>query len=405
MTILLINRIKDKRMSKKIKLILYIGYAFQFVFFIFYRMELFSLGREVYYSDAEVYWLDTLTYLEGNRNYVFNASYIWTCVLLQKTSPFIWVGWNNIYNILIMDLSIVICSLFILENYKHNNREIDDKFRNKIYIYYFLNLYNPLVLFGYMRNLKDATFLFYVCITIYILYLINLKRSIYKDIFYCGFLAIMAVIAYGIRPWAFIISIFAVIFFVYENKKINKNRVITLLTLSLLLGVLFVPYIQTIYASTDIWVGKIGKESSSMGILSILKSIFTLVIGPGYLRSLYGSEYFMFSLVIGNIMCFLGSIMWWFQLPYMITMLKNPITKIKKSSGYIKYFILMTIAYIGIYSISYGGSTEIRMRSTLYILVSTIFFSVFDLNRLRNKINIFCLITFIVFILGTISSL
>ncbi|MGN9119672.1 hypothetical protein [Turicibacter bilis] len=394
----LIRQISNQALKKQVMNIFLIASFFQIIFLILYRIELYQLDRVVYYSDAEVYWEETLNYLNGNITDAYNASYIWTCWLLQKTSPFISVIWNNMYNILVMDLSILISALVIIHNKNYINSNVISQTR----VFLILNLFNPLILFGYMRNLKDASFLLYISLTIYLLQKLNQKRHILKEIFYCIFLGIMAVVSYGIRPWAFVISIYGALAFLFSNNKFNKLRSIMILLFIGCFCIIAAPQIIRIYDSTILWTNVIENRSQGMGILELVKSMATLLLGPGYLRSLLGHRYFLFYMIIGNIMCFIGSIIWWIQIPYMISMVKKPRISFRKASIYLKYYFIMTISYILIYSISYRGSTEIRMRSTLYILISTIFFGIFDYKLNKTQLLLFGCGIVVIFIGGSI---
>ena len=102
---LLINKISSIEIRKTVILRVIFALLIQFLFLILYRLELFNLGRVVYFSDAEVYWNHTLSYLSGDFYYAYNDVYIWVSYIVQRTSPFVWVGWINIYNILILNIS------------------------------------------------------------------------------------------------------------------------------------------------------------------------------------------------------------------------------------------------------------------------------------------------------------
>ena len=156
------KNIGDKSLKKKLFKYFIIGLIFQSLLFTLYRMNLQYIGREVYYSDAEVYWEATKDVLNGNETNEYNRAYIYMCAIIQKTSLFTWAGWNNIFNILCVDLSI---AMIIVVIYKR----IKDERYNNLYFFLFCSLYNPLIIFSLMRNLKDALFLLIVVIEGYLL--------------------------------------------------------------------------------------------------------------------------------------------------------------------------------------------------------------------------------------------
>ncbi|GFR35997.1 hypothetical protein [Thermobrachium celere] len=381
-----INKISDTKIRKIVTKKLLISIMFQLFLLIIYRLELKYLGRVVYYSDAEDYWRHTLEYLSGNYYSAYNEVYIWICYFIQKSSPFVWVGWNNIYNILITNLSIIMCS-YIISIEKGEVKQ-------------FLNftLFNPLVIYALMRNLKDATYLFFVCLIIYVYYLVKQIQSKFAWMFYFIFCIIMSIFLYGIRPWAFLTSIVA-IYFIIEKIKIRS------ITKLLLIGffIFFIRIIITLnvnfkrmYDSVNLWLPIVLKSAQSLTLLEKILAIPRLFLGPGPFRSILGHEYFLFYTLTGNIMAFLGSIFWWIELAIILSVI---ITygniDVNKTSVFSRYMFYNLILFCIIYSMAYGGSSELRFRGVLYIMVSSWFFSVYkikNINQIIVHVNIFLLI-------------
>lgn len=78
----------------------------QLLILVTYSVELRIIwGRTVYWSDAEYYWQATIEMLKGLKPEVYNFGYVFYSWLIQKTSPFVTPLWNNISNVLLIDLS------------------------------------------------------------------------------------------------------------------------------------------------------------------------------------------------------------------------------------------------------------------------------------------------------------
>lgn len=384
--------ISDAKLRKYVVLRLVIALLIQLLFFILYRLELYSIGREVYYSDAEIYWKHTLSYLSGNIYYAYNDAYIWICYIIQKTSPFIWVGWNNIYNILIVDLSIILCANII---YRENEKQLLNKkkgskcdIKEHTNLKQFLNwtVFNPLITYSLMRNLKDATYLFLICIIIYVFYLIQYsQRRRIGWISYFIFLFFMTIVLYRIRPWAFVTSLIA-IWCVLDTLKIRGfTKIVVVIVILLSINILMLNNAQfsRIYSSTKLWVPIVFDSYQKQSFMDKILSLPRLFVGPGPFRSILGKQYFMFYTNIGNFMSFVGSIIWWIQFVFMISQVLEG--NIKNLTVFAKYMFLNLLFYILIYSMAYRGSTELRFRGVLYILVSALFFSI-SCFRIERKL-------------------
>lgn len=99
-------------------------------------------------------------------------------------------------------------------------------------------------------------------------------------------------------------------------------------------------------------------------------------------------------------MCAIGSAMWWISIIIMITNIILQRKKIKKvfNDNFALITFLVTIMYVLIYVIQYGGLAEIRLRSIVYIFIYSVFFKIFNILKIKEnkKAYIFFIIVGIV---------
>lgn len=372
-------KILDKNIEssdkKKIYKIFAFGLIFQLIMFILYRVGLLLVGRDVYYSDAEYYWEATKAVLKGEKSLAYNRLYYMLCAIVQLTSPFKWVGWNNLFNILCVDLSICLM-LVIIYKYKRNY--------NAQYFLYF-SLFNPLIYYSLMRNLKDALFLLLVIVLGY-----ALQKSFHwlnkKWLFlFIDFISIP--FFYSIRPWAFIIPLLSLIVFIFENRETFKRKKKQICILLILMIVtVFILFGNVIYVNLKIWVPIVSNSFVSRGILKSIVGLGRLFVGPGFIRALFGQEFFEHYLIIGNYMTAIGSFMWIFDLSLLIVMIKKPLKNILNAPAFSKYLFLFFLSYSILYAVQYGGSVELRLRGVLFLTTFGLFFSVFNFQFTKRNV-------------------
>lgn len=385
------KNIGDKSLKKKLFKYFIIGLIFQSLLFTLYRMNLQYIGREVYYSDAEVYWEATKDVLNGNETNEYNRAYIYMCAIIQKTSLFTWAGWNNIFNILCVDLSI---AMIIVVIYKR----IKDERYNNLYFFLFCSLYNPLIIFSLMRNLKDAMFLLIVILDGYLLEKSILKRKKY-DILLLIFLGISIPLLYNLRPWGFLIPMVALVIYLYQRNENTSNRKKNIyILLGIIISLALIALIPVANQNLKLWIPIVWESFTSRGMLSNIMGIAKLFIGPGPIRSILGDEYFMFSLLSGNIMSMLGSIIWYIELPILIISISKPIKTIKNSSAFSKYMFLVVLLYVVIYVMQYAGSAELRFRGTLYVMTASCILTAFKLKMNNQNLSLALLLSMVLLI-------
>lgn len=369
----ILNNNISKDDIKDIRKIFIIALFFQLILFFIYQFDLAMVGRDVYYSDAEYYWEATKTILNGGQSLSYNRLYYTFCAIIQLLSPFVWVGWNNLFNILCVDMCAALATTII---YKKNKT-------NVMYFLYFV-LFNPLIYYSLMRNLKDAMF---ILLVFSLGYLLNKTIENKKNYWIFIIIDVLTIpLFYNIRPWAFIISLFPILILMFnQRKQILKYKIPIFFIALFLISFVLLFFGKTIILNIQIWAPIVWNSFITRGIMSNLLGLGKLFIGPGFIRALFGHEYFEHYLILGNYMTAFGSLLWLATISFLLVMIKEPIKKIIKSSSFTKYLILFFISYVLIYTMQYGGSSEIRIRGVLYLTVYSLFFTTFEYKMTEKK--------------------
>lgn len=381
---------------KGIKTKIYIAFIMQAILLVLYRINLMFLGRDVYYSDAETYWKEVLILLEGDKLEHGQVGYAYFTYLIQKTSPFVSVLWNNISNWMLTNLSV----LALANMAKKSEVNIDN-----IKTFLLINMYNPLIYYALFRNLKDALFLFSCTIMIYGYVAFRLKkRKIYLVVPIIVDLWIATV-----RPWGFLILPMFILVdcFSVGIKKIiemddKKKLLKPLIAFGVVGTIVFVVFqIMGLNAHLYTWIPVIMQDMKNLGIMNVLLGPFRMILGPGWYRCLFGAEYFEFYTLVGNIVCLIGVVFWWGVLAFSMCNIKM---KNMKYSLVGKYALILILMILGLYSLRYGGSTEIRFRGVIYIVMSaSVLFNLKKFSYKKRTIGL--AVSFaVIFIIGTIFS-
>lgn len=398
--ILMLKKYTNK-INKKTIYIIIGGIIVQIILLVIYRLDLFYLNRVVYYSDAETYWNHTLELINTGTTVGYNSLYYYTGFLLQKTSPFIWAGWNNIFNITCINFSIL---LVVINFIKEGNKKI-----NRINSFIFFTMYNPFIIYGLMRNLKDSLFM---CMTFFVGYLLNryiLSKNKKQKIIIFTLIIAMIYPLISIRPWAFIIPIVALIYIViyslYKNK-ISLKKIFLFLLLIPIFMVLICYVFPAVYINIKLWVPIVFKSFVNRSIVSNILGIFRFVFAPGPFRSFMGHKYFEHYLISGNIMAGIGQLIWWGSIFVMLVTFFKKKFKLEyiKGDSFTLYMLIITIIYTFIYVLQYGGMGELRLKSVFIMYIYSIFFGMYSIlpYKSNKKIyNSFMIIMLIAFILIT----
>lgn len=363
--ILILMALLRKQKNAHRHALLCLAFLIQFTLLIAYRLELsFLWHRTVYWSDAEYYWTQTLDLLNGVPISAYNLTYVYYSYLVQLTSPFRTPLLNNISNVLLMNLSFFLG----IEIVKQNNHKL-----RLPWIIYMTSIGNPLVTYSLMRNLKDSLFLFLTVSSIYTIIQLLRMRPFLRYLILPLWTYLFLMLLNNIRPWGFLIVLSNVALLLL----MERRRIYKLTNLLILLALLFGLFQAGRYVDiTKAWLAQreilieYGTGHSQLNPLTVPLGIFRIIMGPGPIRSLFGHEYFLYYTYVGLIASFIGSILWWFLFPALLgKVLSSPGKLIRGNVVYLSSILLL---FILIYSYFYGGSTELRFRGTLYILISLV---------------------------------
>ena len=371
-----------------------LAFLVQAFILIVYRLELASIGRNVYYSDAEVYWNATLSLLYGNPVRTWNMGYVYYCYIIQITSPFIWVGFINISNILLIDITILIFSYLMV------NSQVPMK---NAQFFILVCTLNPLIIYALGRNLKDVLFLFYTMLTLVIFHWLKTKRTkrITRGVLYC-LIVILAVLLTDVRPWGFLVSIAALFASVsevlaYHFRKSPVRFGVTCIFIMVSLPPIAILMKQRGFLShLDLWIPIVLENARSQSWSRLLLAPMRILTGPGPLRSVLGNEYFLFYTVSGNVFSAIGAFMWWIVLGILVA---NLLVGNKQLNHLSKMLLLIFGLFMIVYSMQYGGSLELRFRGIVYILTSGLVLSLVP-RRSDNRVRSLAIIMMFVIFAG-----
>lgn len=356
MTVMLAHYLvrKDFRVAKVIAM----GFLIQLALLICYRLELSTVWqREVYWSDAETYW-EAIQYMlyTGEVPEVFNPGFVIACYLVLRSFGLYHPVLINIFNLLLLDISVFLLAHLMLSK---------DVRSGNIRLFLTLTLLNPLISYSLLRELKDALFLFLsiLCLLFVEQWVI---RSIRGMLFGLLVLGAMSILIRSIRPWGFVIPWIFLLSAFIARLGLRPRSILPFITL-LAISISFTE--AGFKQDIEVW-GNYGlRTSSTYEISEMLLGPAKLIAGPGPVRSLLGSQYFMFWTTTGNVAGFLGGMLWWLALPLLI------IAFFKASKEKIMAFLPLlafTAVFIVNYAIAYAGSVDLRFRGTLYPLIAAI---------------------------------
>jgi hypothetical protein len=148
-------------------------------------------------------------------------------------------------------------------------------------------------------------------------------------------------------------------------------------------------YMQILY----MWVPIVFESASGMGINSLILAPLKILTGPGPIRSVLGSKYFLFYTESGNIFSAIGAFFWWIILGMYAAFY---LTQEKQWSKLSMMLIIVFIIFIAIYSMQYGGSLELRFRGVIYILTSAIILTITKIKTTKVFLIFSTLFTLII---------
>lgn len=326
-----------------------------------------------YGSDADYYYqgMQEAFYSDNPAaaisNY-FNGFYIKYGVLVLKTSPCFGILWVKLANILLLIMSLGFAYVILWRT------GVPLKIASLIVL---LAGLNGIVTWMSIRNLKDTLFLFLMLFDCLIAVTAYYRLKGKKIILYLLYLSLLTFISWvlagvfgDLRQWAFVIpwlilaGLIATI--LLDNKTIYQYR---FLLGGIAIGLALV-FVQAYLGHQIINFGYYASENglgNAKGINLILGlgvGLLRFFVGPGPIRAIMGNDVFLVTNHTGNILIFLGSLMWWGTLPLLAIRFKE----IVKMFFHELIVILPLLLYIAIYVYVYQGSVETRFRAVLYVM-------------------------------------
>jgi len=329
-------------------------------------------GREsgTYGSDAAYYFermanaskddAPLLAALEGpSRGYVAFGT------LILLTSPFESIVWVNLANI----LSLILALSFIY--WLLRERDIRPKVSLLILT---LMGFNGIITWMVLRNLKDTLFVSTSLLEMIVLYhlfhprefvaLRNVALSVLLAFFF-------GCIVSTIRPWGMVFSgsiLLSMLLGAFFEGHVRRAHFFLMLVFG---GLLFFISLDWLASSMETYkvFQKYNQEPSVLvtGLPSptqILLIPLRFLMGPGIVRPLYPDQAFQATTMTGNILIFLGSMVWWSLLPILFLTLAHPVSRIMRNlavTGPALFFLC-------VYSYGYAGTADTRTRAVFYLL-------------------------------------
>lgn len=338
----------------------------------FYRIELSLLNMDVYFSDALYYYeksFESFRYLK-----IFEYAYYLKIINLYSIVHFPLE--INIVNFLIFQISCLLMLKLILISDKFN---IEAKkkiiYRSSLFIFC-----NPFLIISLIRSVKDASFLFLIILFIYLI--IKFDKIYIKIILTLLFSYVLL----QIRPWSVILT-FSILFYdIFLRIKTSKgllSRSILLVcgvSLILIIPIYFKDNIDSLLKWYEIAERGDITDTFDLSFKNRIIGPLKLLFSPGIPRLLNPSEYFTYYTITLVFSLFIG-IFLNYSLLTRLADVKNIIISIKNNF----HIFLISLLAIIIYSFSYAGSVEFRIKA---VILSPLFFIVIaSIPKNRSIIN------------------
>ncbi|MGC8758160.1 MAG: hypothetical protein ACP5QX_06950 [Caldisericaceae bacterium] len=352
----------DVSEKKEILVVLLVILIWNLLWLVLVQAELFYKGVYTYGSDANYYYNEFLRCL-GNARPFYTAMhsrlaplYVLFGTFILKTSPNLSSVWIKLSNILLIEVIFVLIYFWMRTYIKRTSLIIN--------LLFFFGL-NGIITWTVLRELKDIFFVFLVIINLSGLdYLLKKGKSL-QAILFTG---LMIYLQFNVRMFAVAIPLVILFIYILVWRKSIKRNLYYLLGAFVILILLFEhKRIAWFYTGFIYYAGRFREPLTLLGsssITQILIAPFRFLIGPGPIRALEGSEVFVVTTNMGNILIFLGSILWWIILPILFMVFVFDSKFIFRNL----YFFATPIFIVLMYSIMYLGTGDTRLRATTYIL-------------------------------------
>ncbi|MGC8691088.1 MAG: hypothetical protein ACP5SP_06595 [Caldisericum sp.] len=352
----------DVSEKKEILVVLLVILIWNLLWLVLVQAELFYKGVYTYGSDANYYYNEFLRCL-GNARPFYTAMhsrlaplYVLFGTFILKTSPNLSSVWIKLSNILLIEVIFVLIYFWMRTYIKRTSLIIN--------LLFFFGL-NGIITWTVLRELKDIFFVFLVIINLSGLdYLLKKGKSL-QAILFTG---LMIYLQFNVRMFAVAIPLVILFIYILVWRKSIKRNLYYLLGAFVILILLFEhKRIAWFYTGFIYYAGRFREPLTLLGsssITQILIAPFRFLIGPGPIRALEESEVFVVTTNMGNILIFLGSILWWIILPILFMVFVFDFKFIFRNL----YFFATPIFIALMYSIMYLGTGDTRLRATTYIL-------------------------------------
>ena len=361
------------------------------VIIIFYRLELSLLDMDVYFSDALYYYERSFESFSNLKIF----EYAFYLKIINLFSIVYFPLEINIVNFLIFQISCLLMLKLILISTKFNI-EAKNKiiYRSSLFIFC-----NPFLIISLIRNVKDVSFLFLI---ISFIYLIIKFDKIYIKIILT---LLFSYVLLPIRPWSVILT-FSILFYdIFLRIKTSKgllSRSILLVcavSLILIIPIYFIDNIDTLLKWYEIAERGGITDTFDLSFKSRIIGPLKLLFSPGIPRLLNPSKYFTYHTITLIISLFIGIFLNYCLLTRLIDF-KRIMISIKNNF----HIFLISLIGIVIYSFSYAGSVEFRIKATILSPLFFIIIASIPQNKfIINNSNI--IILFMILFLSSIISI
>ncbi len=361
--------VKRAKLNTKVIALIFLGLIWNVGWLVIFQLELISKGSLTYGSDEAVYYSTVLFALDSSNwfSYIsqdFNFGYILYEYFILKTSLTDSVIWIRVANLLLLINSTLLVYIIGKERFSIKQGILNFSIA--------FILFNGIITWTAIRNLKDIMFIYMLVIFVFLLLSLLNKKG--PKVLKIILLIIVAYFIQDIRQWfIYLIVVILLTLLIYNLFKKKQYILGTILSCSIIISSLsfinkglntLVLYTNT-YSKTQ--ANDLGGDAIttvlSGNIWSLPISMFRFILGPGPIRGLFGNDAFVATSQSGNILIFLGGLIWWFFIPILLMALLS----LKTIKNNLIFFIILMFYWV-VYSYAYAGSGDTRLRAVFYIL-------------------------------------
>lgn len=353
----------DKKEKKNILLVMSLVLVWNIIWLVLVQTELFYKGVYTYGSDANYYYSEMLKALKSNNPFytAFNSRlaplFVVFGTFILKTSPNYSSIWIKLSNILLLETALILIYFWMRNHIK--NRFI----LSNLILFFGMN---GIVTWTVLRELKDTLFIFFVILDLVVTEYLLKKNKNFEVVL---FESIMIFIFYKLRMFAVALPILFLLVYIFLHRNEIKRNLYFWISLFSALAILFEHKLIVWFYTGFLYYSGRFKEplsvfSSNNMLLQFAIAPFRFVVGPGPIRALAGSEVFVVTTNMGNILIFLGAFLWWLFLPILFMILFFDFKFIFKNL----YIFIPPFFILFMYSFMYFGTGDTRLRATTYVL-------------------------------------